>query len=72
LWLVRATVAASLRSSLTVSDAAPKVILTASCGIEVLRKTIRGNADGTDEPVLSTIEDSAVLDALRPVLAGGS
>ena len=37
---------------------------------KILRKTMRGIADGTDEPVPSTIEDPAVLDALRPVLAG--
>jgi propionyl-CoA synthetase len=35
---------------------------------KILRKTMRGIADGTDEPVPSTIEDPAVLDALRPVL----
>ena len=37
---------------------------------KILRKTMRGIADGTDEPVPSTIEDPAVLDALRPVLSG--
>jgi propionyl-CoA synthetase len=37
---------------------------------KILRKTMRGIADGRDEPVPSTIEDSAVLDALRPVLGG--
>jgi propionyl-CoA synthetase len=36
---------------------------------KILRKTMRGIADGADEPVPSTIEDPAVLDALRPVLA---
>jgi propionyl-CoA synthetase len=36
---------------------------------KILRKTMRGLADGRDEPVPSTIEDPAVLDALRPVLA---
>ncbi|WP_424529842.1 propionyl-CoA synthetase [Sphaerisporangium viridialbum] len=35
---------------------------------KILRKTMRGIADGTDEPVPSTIEDAAVLDLLRPVL----
>jgi propionyl-CoA synthetase len=35
---------------------------------KILRKTMRGIADGADEPVPSTIEDPAVLDALRPVL----
>jgi propionyl-CoA synthetase len=29
---------------------------------------MRGIADGQDEPVPSTIEDTRVLDALRPVL----
>jgi propionyl-CoA synthetase len=35
---------------------------------KILRKTMRGIADGHDEPIPSTIEDPAVLDALRPVL----
>jgi propionyl-CoA synthetase len=35
---------------------------------KILRKTMRGIADGADEPVPSTIDDPAVLDALRPVL----
>ncbi len=35
---------------------------------KILRKTMRGIADGQDEAVPSTIEDPAVLDALRPVL----
>jgi propionyl-CoA synthetase len=29
---------------------------------------MRGMADGREEPVPSTIDDPAVLDALRPVL----
>jgi len=36
---------------------------------KILRRTMRGIADGRDEPVPSTIEDPAVLDALRPVLS---
>jgi propionyl-CoA synthetase len=35
---------------------------------KILRRTMRGIADGRDEPVPSTIEDPAVLDALRPIL----
>jgi propionyl-CoA synthetase len=35
---------------------------------KILRKTMRGIADGVDEPVPSTIDDAAVLDTLRPVL----
>ncbi|MGD9988609.1 AMP-binding protein, partial [Pseudonocardia sp.] len=35
---------------------------------KILRKTMRGIADGHDEPVPSTIESADVLDALRPVL----
>ena len=35
---------------------------------KILRKTMRGIAAGRDEPVPSTIEDPAVLDALTPVL----
>jgi len=37
---------------------------------KILRKTMRGIADGRDEPVPSTIEDPAVLDALKPILRG--
>jgi propionyl-CoA synthetase len=39
---------------------------------KILRKTMRGIADGRDEPVPSTIEDPAVLDALRPALKGSA
>jgi propionyl-CoA synthetase len=35
---------------------------------KILRKTMRGIADGTDESVPSTIDDASVLDTLRPVL----
>ncbi|GIF14725.1 AMP-binding protein [Actinoplanes teichomyceticus] len=35
---------------------------------KILRGTMRGIADGTDTPVPSTIEDPAVLEALRPLL----
>jgi propionyl-CoA synthetase len=35
---------------------------------KILRKTMRGIADGRDEPVPSTIEEPAVLDALRGAL----
>jgi propionyl-CoA synthetase len=37
---------------------------------KILRKTMRGIADGQAEAVPSTIEDPAVLDALRTVLSG--
>ena len=35
---------------------------------KILRRTMRGIADGLDEPVPGTIDDAGVLDALRPVL----
>jgi len=35
---------------------------------KILRKTMRGIADGADEPVPSTIDDAGVLDKLRPIL----
>jgi propionyl-CoA synthetase len=38
---------------------------------KILRKTMRGIADGVEEPVPSTIDDASVLDALRPVLRRG-
>ncbi|MGQ0468070.1 MAG: propionyl-CoA synthetase [Sporichthyaceae bacterium] len=37
---------------------------------KILRKTMRGIADGRDEPIPSTIEDASVLDRLRPILTG--
>jgi propionyl-CoA synthetase len=38
---------------------------------KILRRTMRGIADGRPEPVPSTIEDAGVLEDLRPVLAEG-
>jgi propionyl-CoA synthetase len=38
---------------------------------KILRRTMRGIANGHDELVPSTIEDLGVLDAMRPVLADG-
>ncbi|MBO0827891.1 MAG: propionyl-CoA synthetase [Streptosporangiales bacterium] len=38
---------------------------------KILRKTLRGIADGRDEPVPSTIEDATVLDDLKPILRAG-
>jgi propionyl-CoA synthetase len=38
---------------------------------KILRKTMRGIADGHDEPVPSTIDDATVLDTLRPILRRG-
>ena len=35
---------------------------------KILRKTMRAIADGVDEPVPSTIEDTTVLQALEPIL----
>lgn len=35
---------------------------------KILRKTMRGIADGRDEPIPSTVDDAGVIDALRPVL----
>ena len=35
---------------------------------KILRKTMRGIADGRDEPIPSTIEDASVLETLRPIL----
>ena len=35
---------------------------------KILRKTMRGIADGNDEPIPPTIEDASILEALRPLL----
>ena len=37
---------------------------------KILRRTMRGIADGRAEPVPSTIEDAAVLDVITPLLSG--
>ena len=37
---------------------------------KILRRTMRGLANGSDEPVPSTIDDLSVLDNLRPILRG--
>ena len=37
---------------------------------KILRRSMRGIADGRTEPVPPTIDDPAVLDALRPILEG--
>jgi propionyl-CoA synthetase len=39
---------------------------------KILRKTMRGIADGRDEPVPPTIEDASTLEALRPLLTDSS
>ncbi|MGN9763311.1 AMP-binding enzyme, partial [Streptomyces sp. SD31] len=35
---------------------------------KILRKTMRGIADGHDEPIPSTVDDPDVIEILRPVL----
>ena len=35
---------------------------------KILRRTMRGIADGRDEPIPGTIEDASILDILRPLL----
>ncbi|WP_458248284.1 propionyl-CoA synthetase [Streptomyces sp. MAI_2237] len=35
---------------------------------KILRKTMRGIADGHDEPIPSTVDNASVIEALRPVL----
>jgi len=37
---------------------------------KILRRTMRGIADGRDEAVPSTIEDVSVLEAITPLLRG--
>lgn len=53
-------------ASLSRVDVVPALPKTRSG--KILRRTMRGIADGRDEPVPSTIEDRDVLDALRPTL----
>ena len=38
---------------------------------KILRKTMRGIAEGSDEPAPSTIDDPSALEAMRPILRGG-
>jgi propionyl-CoA synthetase len=47
----------------TVVDALPK-----TRSGKILRKAMRGIADGRDVPMPSTIEDPGALDDLRPIL----
>ncbi|OBI76202.1 propionyl-CoA synthetase [Mycobacterium sp. E740] len=56
-------------ASLKIVDIVPALPKTRSG--KILRKTMRGIAEGRDEPVPSTIEDPTVLDALKPILQGG-
>ncbi|WP_416976166.1 AMP-binding enzyme, partial [Streptomyces sp. 4F14] len=35
---------------------------------KILRKTMRGIADGHDEPIPSTVDDPSVIETLRPLL----
>ncbi|MFE2103520.1 propionyl-CoA synthetase, partial [Streptomyces sp. NPDC059468] len=35
---------------------------------KILRKTMRGIADGVDEPIPSTVDDPSVIESLRPLL----
>ncbi|MCV7150019.1 propionyl-CoA synthetase [Mycolicibacterium pyrenivorans] len=53
-------------ASLKLVDIVPALPKTRSG--KILRKTMRALAAGRDEPVPSTIEDPAVLDALAPIL----
>ncbi len=39
---------------------------------KILRKTMRGIADGHDEPIPSTIDDPGALEALRPLLSSAA
>jgi propionyl-CoA synthetase len=64
--LVRARIGAV--AALRQVDVVPALPKTRSG--KILRKTMRGIADGRDEPVPSTIEDPSVLDRLRPLLRG--
>ena len=52
----------------SLKDVAVVVALPKTRSGKILRKTMRGIADGLDEPVPGTIENAAVLDDLRPVL----
>jgi len=52
----------------SLKDVSVVVALPKTRSGKILRKTMRGIADGLDEPVPGTIENAAVLDDLRPVL----
>jgi propionyl-CoA synthetase len=62
--MVRAQIGAV--ASLRRVDVVPALPKTRSG--KILRRTMRGIADGAEEPVPSTIDDPSVLDRLRPVL----
>jgi propionyl-CoA synthetase len=65
--LVRAQIGAVA----SLKDVAVVAALPKTRSGKILRKTMRGIADGVDEPVPGTIENAAVLDDLRPILRRG-
>jgi len=63
-----ALIRAQIGAVAALKDVAVVAALPKTRSGKILRKTMRGIADGVDEPVPSTIDDASVLDALRPVL----
>ena len=73
---VHAQIAASVRERIGAIASLKDVVTVAGLpktrSGKILRKTMRGIADGRDEPTPSTIEDPAVLQAIEPLLRGQS
>jgi len=63
-----AMIRAQIGAVAALKDVAVVTALPKTRSGKILRKTMRGIADGVDEPVPSTIDDASVLDDLRPVL----
>ncbi|HAN70632.1 MAG TPA: propionyl-CoA synthetase, partial [Actinobacteria bacterium] len=71
---LQAEIVASVRSTIGPVAAMKEVVIVPALpktrSGKILRRTMRGIADGRDEPVPSTIEDASVLEAITPLLRG--
>lgn len=74
--VVAAEIKSSIRSRIGAIASVRDVVIVAALpktrSGKILRKAMRGIADGRDEPMPATIEDPAVLMAITPMLRGGS
>jgi len=72
--VLQAEVVASVRDQIGPVAALKEVVIVPGLpktrSGKILRRTMRGIADGRPEPVPSTIEDVRVLEAITPLLQG--
>lgn len=67
---IQAAVRERIGSIASLRDVAIVPALPKTRSGKILRRTMRGIADGRDEPVPATIEDASVLEVLAPLLRG--